>query len=95
MRLCMDRTVDRRSTKLLKRRPLVHRDMIGPVAFDLILRFFLTGMNRITFERDRGGYDFGDPAAYTPGFRVPTHVIASLETFPRHLIPLNGSVIRS
>jgi hypothetical protein len=41
----------------------MHRDVIGLIALDLVLRIILAGMNGVTFERDPGRDDSGDPAA--------------------------------
>jgi hypothetical protein len=79
-----------------KRRSLVHRDMIGLIALDLVLRIILARVNRVTLKCDCGCDDSGDAAADTPGFRVPAHVISALETRLYHwLALLGGSMVRS
>ena len=57
----------------------MHRDVIGLIALDLVLRIILARMNRVAFERDPGRNDSGDPTADSAGFRVPAHVIADFE----------------
>src|ERR1700737_5017902 len=64
------------ASQLPERRPLMHRDVIGLIAFDLVLRFILTRMSRVAFERDAGSNDSADPAADSASFRVPAHVIS-------------------
>jgi hypothetical protein len=82
--------------QLPKRRPLVHRDMIGLVALDLVLRVILAGVDRVTLKRDSGRNDSGDAAADTAGLRIPTHVISALETRLCHwMAPLGSSVLGS
>jgi hypothetical protein len=73
----------------------MHRDVIGIIALDLVLRFILAGMNRVAFERDPGRDDSGNPAADPPGFRVPAHVISPLEAFLSHSIPLYAGMVKS
>jgi hypothetical protein len=73
----------------------MHRDVIGLIALDLVLRFILAGMNRVTFKRDSGRDDSGDPAAHPTGFRVPAHVISPPEAFLSHLIPLYAGMVKS
>ena len=73
----------------------MHRDVIGLIAFDLVLRIILARMNRIAFERDPGSNDSGDLAADSTGFRVPAHVISPPEAFLSHLIPLYAAMVKS
>jgi hypothetical protein len=82
--------------QLPKRRPLVHRDMIGLVALDLVLRVILAGVDRVTLKRNSGRNDSGDAAADTAGLRIPTHVISALETRLCYwMAPLGSSVLGS
>jgi len=77
--------------ELPQRRPLVHSDMIGLVALDIVLGVVLAGVNRVTLKCEFGRDDSGDAAADTPGFRVPAHVISALETPLYHGIAPVGS----
>jgi hypothetical protein len=82
--------------QLPKGRPLVHRDMIGRVALDLVLWVILAGVDRVTLERDSGRNDSGDAAAGTAGLRIPAHVISALEARLCHwMAPLGSSVFAS
>lgn len=58
-----------------QRRAFVHRDVIGLIALDLVLRFIVRGMNRITLELNLGCDYFNNLAADAAGFRIPTDVI--------------------
>jgi hypothetical protein len=73
----------------------MHRDMIGLVALDLVLRFILAGMNCVAFKRDVARDDPGDPAADPSGFRVPAHVISPPESFRGHSIFLYADMVKS
>jgi hypothetical protein len=73
----------------------MHRDVIGLIALDLVLRIILAGMNRVALERDPGRNDPGDPTADSAGFRVPAHVISPLEAFLSHPIPLYAGMVKS
>ena len=81
--------------QLPERRPLVHRDVIGRIALDLILRIIPAGMNGVTFEPDPGRDDSGDPAADPPGFGVPAHVISPSEAFLSHSIAPYAGMVKS
>jgi hypothetical protein len=73
----------------------MHRDVIGLIAFDLVLRIILAGMNRVAFERDPGSNDSGDPAADPAGFRIPAHVISPFEALLSHPIPPYAGMVKS
>jgi hypothetical protein len=73
----------------------MHRDVIGLIAFDLVLRIILARMNRVAFERDPGSNDSGDPAADSAGFRIPAHVISPLEALLSHSIPPYAGMVKS
>src|SRR5579883_3329723 len=68
---------------LFQRRAFVHRDVVGLVALDLILRIIVAGVTRMAFVVNIPGVHLDGPAADIAGFRVPDHVIADLE-FLRH-----------
>jgi hypothetical protein len=70
----------------------MHRDVIGLIALDLVLRFILAGMNRVAFKPDLSRDDSGNPATDPPGFRVPAHVVSLPEALLRHSILLYGMV---
>jgi len=73
----------------------MHRDVIGLIAFDLVLRIILARMNRVAFERDPGSNDFGDPTADSAGLRVPAHVISPLEVCLNHSMPPYAGMVKS
>lgn len=56
------------TSQLPERGPLMHREVVGCIAFDLVLRIILGRMNRVAFERDPGSNDSGDPAAHSASF---------------------------
>jgi hypothetical protein len=53
--------------------------VIGLVALDFILRFVRRSMMYVAFIIDVSSMHFNYFSAYTPGFRIPAHVIANLE----------------
>jgi hypothetical protein len=57
----------------------MHGDMVRFVAFDFILRIVWAGVMRMPLVVNRLGVDFDNPAADTPGFRIPRNVIADFE----------------
>src|SRR5215470_6781345 len=62
-----------------QRRTLVHRDVVGLVALDFVLRVILAGVMRVPFVIDISGMHFDNLAADAAGLRVPGHMIADLE----------------
>jgi hypothetical protein len=58
----------------------VHRDMVGLVALDFILRVFLDRVVCIPFLSNIFGVHLNDLAADVPGLRIPGHVIADLKS---------------
>ncbi len=64
-----------------QRWPLVERDVIGFVAFDLVAGIILTRMKSVTFTPDLLCVDSHDSTADAPGLRVPAHVIVDFELF--------------
>ena len=54
-------------------------NMIGFIAFDLVLQIIFTGMMCIAFIVEIGSVDFYDLSGYMSCFRIPSHVIADLE----------------
>jgi hypothetical protein len=73
----------------------MHRDVIGLIAFDLVLGIILARMNRVAFEPDPGSNDSGDPAADSAGFRIPARVISPLEPLLGHSIPPYAGMVKS
>ena len=53
--------------------------MVGRVAFDQILRFFLRGADRVVLERDGLCNLFLDRSPDVASFRVPAHVISNFK----------------
>ena len=77
--------IERRSIREFpQRRALVHRNVIGLITLDLVLRFILAGMNRVSLELDSGCDHSRDPAADAAGFRIPAHMAALAESPLRH-----------
>jgi hypothetical protein len=67
------------SMHLSQRRTFVHRDVIGLVALDFILRIIRAGVMSVSLVIGVSCMDLDDPAADLTGFGVPRHVIANLE----------------
>lgn len=61
-------------------------DVVGLIALDEVLRFFAGGVVRVTFEFQIRDDLFEDDTADASCFRVPGHVIATLECLA-HIIP--------
>ncbi len=64
---------------LFEGRTFVHGHVVGPVAFDQILWFFLRGADRVRLELDGGGDLFLDRSSDPAGFRVPLNLISNFE----------------
>jgi len=76
--------VGRRSTvHLSQRRAFVHRDVIGLIAFDFILRIIRAGVVRMSLVIYISCMHLNDLAADASCFGVPGHVVADFELF-RH-----------
>lgn len=54
----------------------VQGNVVCFVAFNLVLRVFLTGVMNVAFVIHVFDMDLNDRAAYPASFRVPAHVIA-------------------
>jgi hypothetical protein len=67
------------SMHLSQRRTFVHRDVIGLIALDFILRIIRAGVMSVSLVIGVSCMDLDDPAADMTGFGVPRHVIANLE----------------
>jgi hypothetical protein len=72
----------RRSANM-QRRALVHGDVLGLVALDLVLRFILAGVVRVSLVIEIFCVNLDDLAAHMPSLRIPADVIADFE-FSRH-----------
>ena len=57
------------------------RDMVGLVAFDLILGIVFRGVMHMPLVVEVAGVDGYDRPRYPAGFGIPAHVIADLESF--------------
>ena len=68
--------------QLPERCSFVHGDMVGRVAFDLVLRLGRAGTDGVALELYLGRHDPGDMTADSTSFRVPTHVVAYVERSP-------------
>ena len=91
-----DRRAVHSSIDLVQRRALVHGDVLGLVAFDLILRLIFARVAWMSLLLGVAGVDLDDPAAHMPGLRVPTDVIADFELRAHALSPPSrqGSMLR-
>src|SRR6476620_7178336 len=69
--------------RLFQRRTFVHRDMVGLVALDFILRIIWGRVVRISLVIRIFRMNLDDLAADMTGLRVPGHMIANVE-FCRH-----------
>ena len=58
----------------------MHGHVIGLVALDQILRFFLRGVDSVSLERDFRGNFFLDRAPDSTCFRVPLNMIPTLKS---------------
>ena len=58
----------------------MHRDMVGLIAGDLILRLVFAGTLHVPFVIHVLDVDPDDLAADVPCFRIPGHVIANFES---------------
>jgi hypothetical protein len=67
-----------------KRAALVHGDVIGLVALDLVLRILFRSVAHISFVGDILAMHLDDLAAHAAGFGVPPDVAADPE-FRRHV----------
>ena len=68
-----------RSICFLQRRTFVHRDVVGLVALDFILRLFLARVVCLAFVINIFRVHRDDLASDVASFRIPFHVIADLE----------------
>jgi hypothetical protein len=55
-------------------------DVVGRIAFDLILRLVFARANGIALKFYRQPDDFDDFSPHTTGFRVPTHVVPDFKS---------------
>ena len=74
----------RRSARLsalspVQGRAFVHRDVVGLVALDFILRFIRAGAVHMSFVSNILEVDLDDLAAHISGLRIPGHVITNYE----------------
>jgi hypothetical protein len=63
----------------------VHRDVIGLVTLNLVLRRIGAGMTRMTLVLRIARVNPDDPSADTARFRVPANVITDFECLPMPL----------
>jgi hypothetical protein len=61
--------------------PLMHRDVVGFVALDLVLRLIFAGMVHIAFVFGIARVDLDYSAGYIASFGVPANMIADFEVF--------------
>src|SRR6185312_14702924 len=67
------------SIDFVQRRALVHGDVVGLVALDLVLRIVLAAVAGVALVVGVAGVDLDDLAADVAGLGVPAHVVADLE----------------
>lgn len=68
----------------------VHRDVIGLVTLDFVLRLFRTRVHSVALKLDWRGYDLDDPAANVSRLRVPADMIPELEASRSHRLLSNA-----
>lgn len=68
-----------------QRRTFVHRDVVGLLAFELVLRIFRCRVDRVSFELDLRTNDANDFSRDASCFGVPTHTIADSEPVFLHV----------
>jgi hypothetical protein len=73
------------SSGLAQRAALVGRDVIGLVAFDLVLRIILRAVMDVTLVVEVAGVNGDNGPRDAAGLGIPTDVIADLESF-RHAV---------
>jgi hypothetical protein len=64
----------------------MHRDVVGLVALDFILRFILAGAVHMSFVINILDVDLDYLAAHISGFRIPGHVIANCELLSHEVV---------
>ena len=69
------------SIDLVQRLALVRGDVFRLVAPDLVLRFVLTGVVRVSLVIEIFRVNLDDPAAHVTRLRIPADVIADPESF--------------
>src|SRR5271157_1309910 len=74
-----------------QRRAFVHRDVVGLIALDFILRIIRSGVVYVSLVINICCMHRNDLAADAPGFRVPGHVIADFELSWHHGPPPDSS----
>lgn len=72
--------------------PLMQGDMIGLVAFNLVLRVVLTRMMDIAFVVHIARMHPDDMTANPAGFGIPTYVISDFEDRCHDAIPLRTKI---
>jgi hypothetical protein len=75
-------------TRFLQRLTFMHGDVLGLATLDFILWIILTRMMSMPLVIDGFCMHFDDLATHMAGLRVPTHMIADLESFHRHEPPI-------
>jgi hypothetical protein len=73
------------SSRVIEGAALVRRDMIGLVAFDLVLGIIFGGVMRMAFVVKISGVDGDDAPRHPACLGIPAYVIADLES-PSHLV---------
>ena len=64
-----------------QRGAFVHRDVVGLIALDLILRLIFASVVRVPFVVDVSGVHLDNRPADVTRLRVPAHMIPDLEFF--------------
>jgi hypothetical protein len=71
---------------LVQGRAFVHRDVVGLVALDFILRFILAGAVHMSFVVNILEVDPDNRAAHVSCFRIPRHMIANCEPLSHEVL---------
>ena len=76
-------------------RALVHGDVIGLVALDLVLRFGFAGMPRVAFVFRVARVDLDDSAGNVAGLGIPPNMIADFELYAVVACPAARRIVSS
>jgi hypothetical protein len=69
----------------------VSSDVIGPIAFDFVLRIVVRGVMDVTLVEEVCGVDRNDGPRHTAGFRIPGYMITHFESFEHWAEPMTSN----
>jgi len=78
------------SVNLVQHRPLMHGDVVGRVALDLVLRLIFAGMVHMAFVLHIARVDLDDAAGHMASLGIPANMVADFEAFA-HAIRLHSN----